>query len=83
LAALEQPVEAEALLRDVIARATPHARPLLVASAQRDLARLLARLGRGGEAVALARTARATFDRLGAAREVQQLDVLLKTTPLG
>jgi tetratricopeptide (TPR) repeat protein len=83
LAALQQPVEAEALLRDVIARATPHARPLLVASAQRDLARLLARLGRGGEAVALARTARATFDRLGAAREVQQLDVLLKTTPLG
>jgi hypothetical protein len=76
LAALEQPAEAEAMLRDVIARATEHVRPLLVASAQRDLARLLVSLRRGAEAADLAREARATFDRLGASREVKQLDAL-------
>jgi tetratricopeptide (TPR) repeat protein len=83
MAALNQQAEAEALLRDVIARATPHARPLLIASAQRDLARLLAGRGLGAEAVALARTARASFDRLGAVREVRLLEALLKATPLG
>jgi tetratricopeptide (TPR) repeat protein len=76
LAALEQPAEAEAMLRDVVARATEHVRPLLVASAQRDLARLLVSLRRGAEAADLAREARATFDRLGASREVKQLDAL-------
>jgi hypothetical protein len=49
---------------------------LLVACAQRYLARLLVSLRRGAVAADLAREARATFDRLGASREVKQLDAL-------
>src|SRR6266852_3131601 len=37
--------EAETLLRDVIARATEHGRPLLLAMAERDLAHLLIQMG--------------------------------------
>jgi tetratricopeptide (TPR) repeat protein len=70
--------EAEAMFREVIARATKHERPLLVAMAQRDLAYLLAREGESAAATEAARTARATLDRLGAKVETEQLDVLLK-----
>src|SRR2546426_511950 len=42
--------EAEALLREVIDRATKHERPLLVANAQRDLANMLALAGDGAGA---------------------------------
>ena len=69
--------DAEDMLRAVIDRATAQDRPLLVASAQRDLAQLLALLGDVAVAKQLAQTARATFDRLGAKVELQKLDVLL------
>jgi tetratricopeptide (TPR) repeat protein len=69
--------EAEALLHEVIGRATEHGRPLLVATAQRDLAYLLARGGDVAAATVAAQTARATFDRLGARIEVEKLDALL------
>ena len=69
--------DAEDMLRAVIDRATQQARPLLVASAQRDLAHLLALLGDVAVAREMAQTARATFDRLGAKVEIQKLDVLL------
>jgi tetratricopeptide (TPR) repeat protein len=69
--------EAEAMLREVIARAAKHARPLLVALAQRDLAYLLAREGNVAAAREAAQTARATLDRLGAKAEAEKLDALL------
>ena len=71
--------DAEEMLRAVIARATKHDRPLLVASAQRDLASLLHRIGDRPAATATARAARATFDRLGAKAEVDKLDALEAT----
>jgi tetratricopeptide (TPR) repeat protein len=70
--------DAEAMLREVIARATKHERPLLVAMAQRDLAYLLAREGEGAAATEAAQAARATLDRLGAKVEAEQLDILLR-----
>jgi len=69
--------EAEAMFGEVIARATKHERPLLVATAQRDLAYLLAREGDAAGATDAAQTARATLDRLGAKVEVEHLDALL------
>jgi tetratricopeptide (TPR) repeat protein len=69
--------EAKDLLRDVIDRATAHARPLLVAIAERDLAHLLAREGDVAAAKLMAETARVAFDRLGANAEIQKLDALL------
>src|SRR6266705_2175021 len=69
--------EAESLLRDVIARATTHERPLLVANAQRDLANMLALAGDGAGAKQVAQAARATFERLGARVEIDKLDALL------
>ena len=80
LAALDQPAEAEALLWEVIGSAKAHHRPLLMASAQRDLARLQERRGRGDEAWELARSARAEFDRLGAAHVVRRLDHMLESS---
>lgn len=77
LAALGRGAEAEAMLRDVIARATEHVRPLLVAITQRDLARLLARLRRADEARDMARTARTALERLGAEVEVKKLTTFL------
>jgi tetratricopeptide (TPR) repeat protein len=74
LAAADQFTQAETMLRKVIARASEHARPLLVAMAKRDLARLLDRLSAPGEAKGLALDARAMFDRLGAKAEVARLD---------
>jgi hypothetical protein len=73
-----QKLEGEAMLREVIARATKHERPRLIAIAQRDLAYLLAREGETAAAVETAQTARATLDRLGATVQVEQLDALLK-----
>ncbi len=69
--------EADEMLADVIARATAHERPLLVASAQRDLAYLLACEGNVAAAKAVAQQARATFARLGANAEIDKLDALL------
>src|SRR5256712_99983 len=69
--------EAEAMLRQVIDRATEHQRPQLVASAQRDLAHLLALLGDVAAAKQIALSARATFERLRAKVETEKLDALL------
>jgi tetratricopeptide (TPR) repeat protein len=77
LAALGETAEAEAMLRDVIARAIQHARPLLVAITQRDLAQVHARLERSNLALELARNARATFDRLRADQELRKLDAFV------
>jgi len=74
--------DAEDMLRDVIARATDHNRPLLVATAQRDLAGVLYRTGDRVAATAMARVARATFDRLGATAEIAKLDALEATLPV-
>ncbi len=68
---------AENVLRQVIDRATEHGRPLLVASAQRDLAQLLAREGEVASAQRVAQMARATFDQLGVQVEIDKLDALL------
>jgi len=70
--------EAEAMFGEVIARASKHERPLLIATAQRDLAYLLAREGEAAAATEAAQTARETLDRLGAKVEVEHLDALLK-----
>jgi len=61
----------------VIERATEHQRPLLVASAQRDLAHLLALVGDVAAAKQIALAARATFERLRAKIETEKLDALL------
>src|SRR5213593_4678746 len=71
--------DAEEMLRAVIARATQHDRPLLVASAQRDLASLLHRIGDRPAATVMAQAARATFERLGATAEIAKLDALEAT----
>lgn len=77
LAALGQPAEAEAMLQDVIARATTLRRPQVVAQAERDLALLLHQQGRDPEAEQVAQRARERFDKLGAVVEVRRLDELL------
>ncbi|HVH69084.1 MAG TPA: tetratricopeptide repeat protein [Gemmatimonadales bacterium] len=77
LSAAGRTAEAECVLRDVIQRATEHARPLLMAAAERDLAQLLARTGDAVGAREAAQTARARFVRLGAATEVAKLEKLL------
>jgi len=71
--------EAEPMLREVIARAAKHERPLLVAITQRDLAYLLARAGKVVAAREAAQSARATLDQLGAKAEADKLDELLST----
>src|SRR5205807_2203596 len=58
--------DAADMLRAVIARATEHDRPLLVATAQRDLAGLLHRTGDHAAATVMAQAARATFRRRAA-----------------
>ncbi len=77
LDAVGQPERAEAQLREVIQRAGEHGRPLLVATAQRDLAGVLQGAGEWPEAQEVARAARAAFVRLGAASDVAKLDRLL------
>jgi tetratricopeptide (TPR) repeat protein len=68
--------DAEAMLGQVIDRATEHGRPLLVATARRDLAHLLARTGDFAAGKAAALMARATFRRLGARMEIERLDAV-------
>jgi tetratricopeptide (TPR) repeat protein len=70
--------DAEAMLRDVIDRATQHGRPLLLASAERDLALLLIQAGDMATGKAAAQRARSTFQRLGARAEIEKLDALLE-----
>jgi tetratricopeptide (TPR) repeat protein len=77
LGAARRKPEAEAMFREVIARAAKHERPLLVAMAQRDLAYLLAREGNLAAAKETAETARATLEQLGAKAEAEKLDPLL------
>lgn len=72
-----QDSDAETQLREVLARAAAHGRPLLEACAERDLARVFVRGGKVAAAQGLARSARTTFARLGAQREVERLDALL------
>src|SRR5207247_10534448 len=68
--------DAEEMLRAVIARATKHDRPLLVASAQRDLASLLHRIGDRPAATVMAQAARGTVDGRGAPAALAKLDAL-------
>ena len=72
--------DAEAQLREVLSRAAVHGRPLLKACAERDLARVFVRGGKIAAAQGLARSARTTFARLGAQREVERLDAMLCET---
>ena len=74
--------DAADMLRAVIARATEHDRPLLGATAQRDLAGLLHRTGDQAAATVMSQAARATFHRLGAKAEVAKLDALEATLPV-
>ena len=69
--------DAETQLREVLSRAAAHGRPLLEACAERDLARVFVRGGKMAAAQGLARSARTTFARLGAQREVARLDAML------
>jgi len=71
--------DAEALLRDVISRATEHGRPLLLAMAERDLAHLLLQSGDTAGGKAAAQRARSIFQRLSARAEIDKLDGLLET----
>jgi len=80
LAVAGQEQEAEAMLRDVIERATQHGRPLLLASAERDLGRLLLRARSVSAGRAMVERARATFRRLGARVEIDRLDTLLEAS---
>jgi len=75
---MQQPVQAEAMLRDVIARARKLDQSLLTAQAERDLARVLHRQERDAEAGEVARRARDRFESLGAASEVRRLDGFLR-----
>lgn len=65
---------AEQLLREVMRRARLHGRPLLAATAGRDLGQVLFDAGRTREAVEVARTAREEFFNLGALAEQRKLD---------
>jgi len=78
LAQLGEEDEAERVLHDVIERAAERGRPLLAAQAERDLARLLARLDRREDARALATRARDGFLALGAEAEARKLGDLLE-----
>lgn len=69
--------DAETQLREVLSLAAAHGRPLLEACAERDLARVFVRGGKIAAAQGLARSARTTFARLGAQREVERLDAML------
>jgi len=79
MAALGKTAEAEAQFREVMVEGAEQGRPLLVAISARDLAHMLARNGRAVEARELARSARATFDRLRADKELKKLDAFMAT----
>ncbi|MFN0180226.1 MAG: tetratricopeptide repeat protein [Gemmatimonadales bacterium] len=66
-------VEAEATLRQIIARAESHGRVQLAAEAMADLAHVLRRAERHAEAVEMGRSAQAIFARLGAEGELRKL----------
>src|SRR5256885_15001660 len=68
--------DAKPMLREVIDRATKHERPLLVATAQRDLAQMLTRDGDVAAAREGALRARATFERLRSRCVIHTLDTL-------
>jgi tetratricopeptide (TPR) repeat protein len=70
--------EADAMLRDVIDRATQHGRPLLLATAERDLSQLLFQSSDRAGGKAAAQRARTVFQRLGARAEIERLDALLE-----
>jgi tetratricopeptide (TPR) repeat protein len=72
--------DAVAMLRDVIDRATQHGRPMLLASAERDLALLLIKSGDVIEGKAAAQRARAIFQRLSARGETDKLDAVLEAS---
>jgi tetratricopeptide (TPR) repeat protein len=80
-AALNQFAQAEALLYEVIGRATTVNRPLLLARAERDLAALLHRQGRHEQAAVLADRAHERFENVGATVEIRRLDELLAEFP--
>ena len=80
LAAADRPEEAEEMLREVICRAQEHSRELLIATAQRDLAHTVRRLGRVSEARAVAQEALERFGRLGAKVQVEKLQEFLSIT---
>src|SRR5262245_42907427 len=69
----DEQVRAEKSLREVVGRAELHERQLLQGEATRDLANLLRRAGRTGEAQAAAQTARGIFARMGAESEIRKL----------
>ena len=69
----DEQVRAEKSLREVVGRAELHERQLLQGEATRDLANLLRRAGRTGEAQAAAQSARAIFARMGAESEIRKL----------
>lgn len=77
LAATGQVDDAAGILTEVVAWAESAERPLLLASALRDLALLGARRGDAEGARDLAQRARGVFVRLGASAEVEKLDRLL------
>jgi tetratricopeptide (TPR) repeat protein len=78
VAASGQSQDAAVMLHDVIDRATQHGRPLLLASAERDLALLLIDTGDVASGKAAAQRARAIFQRLSARAETDRLDALLE-----
>src|SRR5213594_2515298 len=67
------PPRAEKALREVIGRAELHDRLLLQGEATRDLALLLLRSGRTGDAQAAAQSAKSIFARMGAESEIRKL----------
>jgi tetratricopeptide (TPR) repeat protein len=69
----DQLPRAEKALREVIGRAELHERLLLQAEATRDLAMVLRRTGRQGEAQAAAQSARGIFAQMGAEGEIRKL----------
>jgi tetratricopeptide (TPR) repeat protein len=72
-------LEAEQEFRQVIDRSEEHGTPARAAAAERDLARLLERVGRLTEAVDVARRARARYQQLGAVAEIERLDDFLRS----
>ncbi len=80
LAAQDETGKAEAMLRNVIERADSHERPLLAATARRDLAHVLHHAGRLADAMEMTHAARTQFHELGASGEVCKLDEFLTQT---
>lgn len=78
-AALGEVAAAEESYREVLALADVHSRPLLAATAGRDLAKLLADQGRADESRKTAEAAREHYSSLGAVAEVRTLDEFIST----